>query len=620
MHTVIAILAACILATAVGAAEPLWRIGVPDDSAAEFVEWRLLPDEVVEIPKQTPRSVAGGVSRGLKGSANPAFTVRFTLASVPRHGAMLAMKLIDAPKSGAQMGVFVNRRCAGLVQLWGSSGTTAPHPWKRTYRLFVPRELLAKGANELRLTAVHPLWSDASADDRVWWTWDDLSFAALDEPAVEPIHGAVAYLGTTLKHGGGGFRIDDSTVALAPVALRWLGIAHSGNTMRADLWYDVAGEQPRRREYLEALRALNMTVVVDHIAAGHFRLEDGKVPAGIEQDLRAFFDQYGALVQWYELGNEPCMFGGGLAETIALAELVARVKPPQVQSLATAWAYGGGKGEPKDWDADVENRRRIEALSDALNGHSYGYSYAEDRGGSFVETLRSCGPLTDGWPKPFINSETGANSWHSEENGPRLPSREPKAQAFDRIMRAHLAVVDRTMQHAAIFDDFGLFSSLPDADPQPLAAYPAEPNETATRVATFRRLACAYATHGAPLGWTVVDGEATRDRLVYVRAVDTARLEPQVGSLATSDKVLINLVNFEATAQSIRVRVTMPARGRWLGDRIGAGDTWTAARADAAIDAAPTAVFAADLAPGEAVQWILSPPAVDAGRLNPPRR
>ena len=41
-----------------------------------------------------------------------------------------------------------------------------------------------------------------------------------------------------------------------------------------------------------------------------------------------------------------------------------------------AFTYGGGVGDPKDWDLSAESRRKIEAFCDTTNGHAYGNSYA----------------------------------------------------------------------------------------------------------------------------------------------------------------------------------------------------------------------------------------------------
>lgn len=605
-------LAALLLAPTAHAGDvPLWRIGVPDDSSREFADYQHADPEVVSIPAGTAQLPGSGISKGLRAASNPALELRFTLEHVPAHGAQFSFKLLNAEKCGAQMAVFANSALAGVIQLWGTAGSRSLYAWKRTYRLYLPRELLHTGENVLRLRALRPLWSDASVDPRLWWEWDYLELDALAEAAREPLHGALAYLGTTMKNSANGFAVDDDTLRIAPLAFRWMGIAYSGNTIRADFWYDVARLQPRRLEYLTLLRTLNLSVDVDFISGSHFKLEgDGRVPARVSADLKRFFADYGALVQYYEIGNEPCMFGGDLQATVALAREVNALKPAHVKTTACGWAYGGGKGTPKNWDADADNRRQVEDLCQATDGHSYGYSYGDDRGGSFIENLATFRGVSDGWPKEYVNTETGTNNWHSEENGPHLASSQPKAQAFDRILRAHLAVVDRTMQHAAIFDDFGLFAAPDWHDLEHLAALPgADSADSDTRLKTFRRLALAYATHGTPLPYSFPEQDRLHDRLVYVRAVDTAGLDPLPGSGARADRLLLNLVNFDRAPQHVTVVVTLPARGSYAGERIGAGATWDMAHRAVALKADPTVTLDEELGGGEAVQYILAPPA-----------
>ena len=581
----------------------LWQIGAADDSAAEFANYPMA--SVTRTSVQPGLANSRDVPRGLRADTDPVLEVAYGVKTVPHNGAEFSFKLLDAPASGAEIAVFSNGVMAGLIQLWGTSGTSSPYKWKKTYRLYIPREMLRPGRNVLRLEATRPLWSSNPVNSRLWCEWDYLKLAALSRPAAEPVQGAVAYLGTTLKHGQ--FFVNEDTLRLAPVVLPWLGIAYSGNTVRADFWVDVASEQPRRLEYLELLRDLNMTVAVDHISGSHFHNEaSGQMPLEKRAALDSFFTRYGGLFQFYELGNEPCMFGGGLAETLEVARYLGRIKPAHVQLVAPGWAYGGGKGTPKNWDADPALRRQVEALCQLTNGHSYGYSYADNKGGSFVENLNTFGGVRDGWPRPYLNTETGTNDWHSEENGPKLMSSQPHAQAFDRILRAHLAVVDRTMQHAAIFDEFGLFQ-MPASftDLSTLTATPGVGGEDG-RLQTFRRLALAYATHGTPLPFSYRNRTEIAGRHVLFRAVNTASLPPLPGSGGKSDKVLLNFVSFENTPQRMRVRVTLPQAGRYTGDRFGPGQTYAAAHGHVMLTAAPTMDLDVTLPPREAVQYILT--------------
>jgi hypothetical protein len=587
----------------------LWQLGTPDDSPAEFSVYKKLEHDTLVIPSDwKTRTDWKLLPKGMRGNVNPVVNLAFDLRGVPANGVMFSFKLLQAPKSGPQLAVFANGAMAGLIQMWGTAETDSPYHWQKTYRLYIPKELLVAGQNTLRLEATRPMWSDSTVDDKLWWEWDFLKMESLSSPAVEPVHGTVAYLGTTL-HSGGMFKVDEDTVRMAAVALPWLGIAYSGNIIRADFWYDVVSHQPRRLEYLKQLCALNMTVCADNISGSHFKLDaDGQMPAKIKQGIDNFFQQYGQYIQYFELGNEPCMFGGGYAEYLAQAQYMSKNKPAHLKVAAAGWAFGGGKGTPINWDAEAVLRGKIEAYCQVLNGHSYGYSYADNRGGSFVENLKTYKGVEDGWPKESITTETGTTSWHSEENGPRFASSQPHAQAFDRILRAHLAVVDRTMQHAAVFDDYGLFQpQLSWADPATAAACPGV-NREDTRLKTFRRLALAYATHGAPLPYTIANLNELAGRKVYFRAVDTAALPGQAGSQATANKLLLNFVNFEPTPQMLKVRVTLPQAGAYVAERFGAADTYGAAHSTVTLRADPALELSEQLEAGEAVQYILTPP------------
>ena len=590
----------------------LWQLGKADDNSNEFGDYRRADPEKVTLPSgSTSIENCNEISKGLKASLNPSMEIGYTLPAVPEHGAMFSFKLLHAPKGGSQMGVFSNGNMAGLIQLWGTEGTSSPYHWKKTYRLYIPAEFLLAGANVLRLSAPRPIWSDASVDPHMWWEWDFIRLEALSAPAREPVHGSVSYLGTTMKNSANDFNVNDDTLHVAPLAFKWAGIAFSGNTIRADFWYDVSGSQPRRLEYLQLLRDLNMSVIVDHLSGSHYKLApDGKMTAKTRGDLAAFFAKYGQLFQWYEIGNEPCMFGGGYNETMELANVINEIKPRHVKTTAPGWAYGGGKGTPKNWDADVVKRRTVEALCQATNGHSYGFSYADNKGGSFVENLATFEGVKDGWPKEYVNTETGTNNWHSEENGPRYASTQPNAQAFDRILRAHLAVVDRTMQHAAIFDDFGLFKApSPWSAPMTLSAFPGTKGQD-TRLKTYRRLALAYATHGAPLPYTVLNKDALAGKLVYFRALDTASLPGLPGSAGTADKILLNFVNFENSPQTLKIKVKLPISAVYSGELFGPGESYSEARVEVKeLKADPYLELSADLGAGGSVQYILSTPA-----------
>lgn len=284
----IGVLAASMTAQLLGAERPLWQIGTADEKCDEFVDYRAAAGQIEIAAGRSEPAVAAAAGKGLHGAEHPQLEIVYHLDALPPHGVLFSFKLLDATKNGPQMAVFSNGLMAGLIQLWGTAETGSAFPWKKTYQLYIPRELLAVGRNVLTLKSCRPLWSDASVDRRLWWKWDYLRLEAPAAPAREPIHGAVAYLGTTLKHSANDFFVNDDTLRLAPVALEWLGIAYCGNTIRADFWFDVGHLQPRRLEYLELLRDWNMTVAADHVSSGHFHNRpDGSMPPEKKAPLRS---------------------------------------------------------------------------------------------------------------------------------------------------------------------------------------------------------------------------------------------------------------------------------------------------------------------------------------------
>jgi hypothetical protein len=122
----------------------LWQIGLEDNLYHEFADYQAGP-ETVTIPEEG--AVLGSqecakISRGVRSSRNPIFEVKYRAGSVPQHGVLFSFKLLGAPKSGSQMAVFANGTMAGLIQFWGTEGADYPYRWRKTYRLYIPKEFL----------------------------------------------------------------------------------------------------------------------------------------------------------------------------------------------------------------------------------------------------------------------------------------------------------------------------------------------------------------------------------------------------------------------------------------------------------------------------------------------
>lgn len=570
----------------------------------------------------------GTISKGLKGDANPKLDFVYSLPVVPEHGVELRFKVLDAGNAIPQIAVFSNEAMAGLIQITGlnNGGSPPGHTWKETYRLYIPKELLQEGSNKLRLEVDRGLYADETAsgytgDSFLWFQWDYVALKALDSPAAEPLHGRYVHLGSTIAAGTFDYN-EDALRHLAPMA-KWMGVAYSGNWMRASLWSDTRSVwEAGARNYLTGLRNLNLEPMVNIIGANwknNANLAQGIIDPGLRTYYQNFVNDFGDLYQYVETNNEPGLFGWHQQAVLATHQMMIEERQtntqPYLKIVAPGWAYWPYNGTPDGWERDAEMRRPIEELSDITNGHSYGGTGVQPiPGGSLYENLRVYGEAEEGFGKPMAMSETGANDNHSD-NTKYGTYAYRFAAAFDREMRANIGYVDHIMQHAAFFNDgtdFGLFKTDINwkthryEDTQAVPAKSGEGGET--RLKTFRRLAAAYATHGRPLVYEVLNAATLSGKKAYFRAVDTSALGTSVIG-ASSDKLLLNFVNFEKEALTMTVRVTLPEAGTYAGERFGAGNTYAEAHSWVQFTASPELEITVDLGPGETIQYMLDRPA-----------
>ena len=596
----------CLIISSTGYADlPIWQIGTQNQSSSEFSGYTTL--DYVDASNIT----VSAFPKGLKRSIDPDLEIRFDLSSVPANGVMFTFKLLDADRVGPEMAIFSNDVMAGLIQLWGTQNTAPapPYAWKKTYQLYIPQELLQAGSNTLRLEAPRPLYCGSGIDPYLVWEWDYLKLESLSSYPLEPIHGKMTHIGNNMRKGRG-FDIDQEVVDLTPIAVKWLGIAHSNNPMRAGFWSDISTtKQSHRLELLQAFQDLNMTVIADHLNTNqaNANLVGDELGSSDKTKLENFFTSYGSYIQWYEVDNEPGLFNRTKEVNIAIANYVNQIKPDHTKTTAPGWAFDA-------WARSPQQRLEVERLTQALNGHSYGNSYAKDQGGSFVENLETYQGVSDGWPKEYINTEMGTNDGHTDWSF--TDSSQPHASAFDRIMRAHVAVVDRFLQHATTFGSFGIFDTPDWSNPTSLTAK-AGVNGEDNRLKAYRRAALAYATHGKPLPYEYLNKAAIAGKKVYFRAVDASTLPPMKGNGHTTDKILLSLVNFESTTQTVEVRVTLPSSGSFTAERIGAGDSYTTAYSTVNLSSAPDLTITETLGAGESVQYILPGGEGQAGNYPP---
>ncbi|UKS29222.1 discoidin domain-containing protein [Paenibacillus sp. HWE-109] len=603
----------------------LWRLGNPNDADEEFSkENSALTHYTVSADSSQPQDLKS-VPQGLRKSVNPSFQVQFPLSTVPEHGVVLKVRILDAHKAVPQMAVFTNQLLSGIVQIAGVGGTTSAYPFKKTYELYIPKEQLQVGDNELKFMATGCLYCTADEDKYLWWKWDFIELDALTEPAAEPIHGKYVESGTKVSNLS--FYYDEGAVRHLPYVLKWLGIAYSGNIMRVDCATDVRQGCSAIKAYYETLRDYNTQAVALHLHTGNVKLqEDGSLPADAEKKLQDYVTAYGSMFQYYEIDNEPGLFNRSKGVNLAIANWLKGHIPelaPHLKTVAPGWAYApkyavrtcrnqdaSGRlqcGEPDGWEGDSQQRLELEKVTDLTNGHAYGTSYSENKGGSLLENLQTFDGAEDGLPKLMLNTEYGTSDTHVDNQA--YGAVQPKAAVFDRILRAHIGFADMFMQHAAFYPQYALFEPNIDLNGQNPAEMKIHKNlpDTDSRVSVMRRLNLAYATHGRPLTYEITNKTELSDKLVYFRGVDTSSLAPLPGSKGTSNKLLLNFVNFENSSQTVHVKVAMPEAGQYEGERFGNGDTYESARTYVSqLQASPELEFKETLAPGEAVQYILT--------------
>ncbi len=600
------------------ASKVIWQLGKNDNAASEFSDYTKANPEKVTVPGDwATRSDWSFMSKGLKGDTNPAMEIHYQLNdihTIPKYGVMFTVHILDAYEAEPQMAVFSNGFMAGMIQIAGMNGTGSAYPYEKVYRLYIPIQFLRPGANTLRLETVGCMWCSSQESQYLWWQWDYLQLAALDAPATEPLHGRYTNLGTTIVKDS--FAYDQDTIRMAPYALKWLGIAYSGNVVRSAFWTDTTGAwQPNAKAWLQMLRDYNTATVADHINGqllGNKLNADGTLPQAVQDEYTNFFKTYGSLMQYYEIDNEPGLFNMPLANEIAMAKYLHDNLPtlaPNVQLVAPGWAYWPNNGTPSGWERDPASRYQVEQYTALTNGHAYN-SLEGGRGISFLENLLTYGQqglLTgDGLPKPMLTTEVGA--YDGANDDARYGAAQTHAAAFDRIMRGHVGYADIIGQFATFsFNDLNLLQDNWTGDPAATGLWPGTDNND-PRLETYRRLALAYATHGKPLLYAYLNPQDVTNKHVYFRGVDTSTLAPLPGSGGKSSKVLLNFVNFDpagSTPVKMHVAVNLPQNATYSGERFGSGNTYAQAHSYVRDLKGPIADLTVTLKPGESVQYIL---------------
>lgn len=594
-------------------------------AANDWVLWRLRQTAEAARSLETEGIAAQNLlSSGMNAAQNAILNLHYTLTKIPDNGVLFHVKINNASKAIPQMAVFSNHQLSGIIQIAGVEGANAASAFHKTYELYIPKEMLSLGANELKLEAIHCLYCSASENKYLWWTWDELSLSGLLAPIQEPIHGSYIQTGTNLNNNQ--YYYDDAAVMHLPYVMKWLGIAYSGNIMRTGCASNIGKSCAAIQPYYETLKEYNMQAVSFNLFTGNVKLKaDGSLSDEAVQILKNYLTEYGSLFQYYEVDNEPGLFNRSKAVDLAVAKWLNKNRAkyaPLLKIVAPGWSYSStyaakscknqisGKesrcGDPDGWERDPKQRMELEAITDLTNGHSYGDSYSDEQGGSLVENIKTFNGAVEGLPKPMLNTEFGTSDSHNDNA--KYGATQKKSAIFDRIFRAHIGFADMFVQHAAFFPDFSLFKTgfnLENHNPAKTEIYYNQPDSD-SRVGVMRRLNLAYATHGKPLTYQLQNKAELADKLLYFRAVDTSKLAALPVTGAVANKILLNFVNFDSTTQEINVKVTMPKAAIYEGERYGKGDTYESSRSYmTGLEAKPDLVVHETLQPGESVQYIL---------------
>ncbi len=613
----LAVLAGLLFAPAAFGQGLLWRIGTADNKNQEFTG-QTVPANF-EIPADWAARKTWPEWPTQSGSPDLFTTdISFTLKTVPPNAGEFVFKTVWASAAVPELAVWCNGFPCGIIQIGGASfpgyggdwKKTEGRQWRKTYRLTIPREFFNVGKNTLRLQKLgHPYQRELGL--HLGFGWDYFMLLSAGAPVADPLHGKPVWMGVQPGH----FEIQDGHVAAELAANEWLGTAYSGNPQRVAFWPELAAQQPRRLEYLETLKAQNMTVILGGLSARNTKpahlAEDGSLKLEDRSALDDLLARYGTLFQYYELCSAPSseFSNAALSYVKATAAYLAKAKPASVKLAAPGYTFGEGHGTPVNWDDGDhdQNRRDLERLCQVFNGHSRGLSFAY-KNGSLIENIdtHSGGqPMYEGWQKEMLATECGSSDEDADipEIGGNL-----HASIFDRNLRGQIAFSDRFTAYALWEDSPFTFLTGERTKPETWKARRIGADAD-TRVKLFRRLALAYATHGKPLPYKYLNAEAVAHQLVYFRAVDTSSLAPLPGSGATSRKILVSLINFDLQQpHEMQVRATFPRAGDYAGARFGADANYALARREVIVTAAPTFDFLVPLGPGESVHFILEPP------------
>lgn len=585
----------------------LWSIGNDDNSSAEFSDYSFGGQSVNVLPEWGASTNWDFFPKGMKGDLNKKISIEFELPNIPEFGVLLSFRLLDASTTIPQLAVFSNGIMCGLIQLPGN-GINSDLNWKETYKLYIPKEMLQLGSNTLDLRLEQGIYDREDVGSYYWFDWDFVKLESLSQPAAEPLHGRITRFGTAFHTGN-----SSEKARQAFTMLKWAGIAYSDNMIRCGT--DVYSDESDL-VYLKTLYSMNTASSPFLYPASETRnptIDEGVISSELSERLENYLKTFGPYLTAVEIDNEPSVFNSSLVSNRTLAEFTKQqtsILTPHIKVAAPGWAYWPSGGTPNGWARDASLRREVEDFCDWTNGHSYALSDVKQvNGGALTETLKTYSDYNgDGWPKPMMMTETGTNESHTDQFAVDEYS---NTAIFDRQMRSNVGYVDYIMQFNAYGNPgshagrYSLF--LREANNEENIAHPGGDDASdGNRLMAYRRIALAYGTHGEPLTFVFDKPEVVENKLTYFRAVNTSTIETVTG--ASSDKVLLNFVNFGHETVTMDVKVVMPESDTYGGERFVSGNNYKDVQSYITVSpfSGDTILVSETLRSGEAIQYILA--------------
>ena len=515
--------------------ETVWRIGLNNGTSSEFgsstnetvPSTYTIPSNWATITDWSTSGWPGGLAQTntVGGTSGTAWTsqITYNLASVPAGGAIFTLQPSDAYPYPSQIAVSSNGTPCGVLQIVGShniGGNTYTDVYLRPYQIYIPKEFLTTGSNTITLARLATLGLPNNWLHSVF-AIDYLQLDGLPEIPADPIHSKFVQIGLgdgdgcyrTLSAANGGSLEEqhggmtyaaDGVNSSEQLLQEWMGCAYSNNPAGAGFWCNNAWEQDygTMSSFLTILKNLNMTVFapclscegtgghLGHAAEsaittsgstqGPYLTANGTayqtISGGDEGILNNFNSHFANQLHMYYLCNEPCQQFSDV--DLSYAESVATYAKSQFTTLkimCPGYAYGGGYGDPVNWDggdsgndndaagwSGIQNRAALDDLCDTIGGHAFGTSYCVDHG-NLVETINSDGTgligstsrppagttasILGDWPKPFIVTECGSTDTIEMGFFGTYEYSEP----LDICLRAHVGFAD----YFCVADAFG---------------------------------------------------------------------------------------------------------------------------------------------------------------------